>query len=158
MNRDDKGKNLSAVRIRRMRDGYEDIPLPQYATDHAAGADIRAAVDDPLTVQPGAIVAIPTNLVIELPPHLEAQIRPRSGLALHHGITLPNSPGTIDADYRGEIKIILMNAGTEPFTVSRGDRIAQIVLSPVVHAHWEESTELSETRRGEGGFGHSGKR
>ena len=156
MNRNDEGKNTSTVRILRLRDGYADIPLPHYASEHAAGADLRAAIDEPLTLEPGAIAAVPTNLVIELPPHLEAQIRPRSGLALKHGITLPNSPGTIDADYRGEIKVILLNAGTAPFTISRGDRIAQIVLSPVVHARWEEAPALSETRRGTGGFGHSG--
>src|SRR5512135_496434 len=100
MNRNDEGKKTSTVRILRLRDGYADIPLPHYASEHAAGADLRAAIDEPLTLEPGSIAAVPTNLVIELPPHLEAQIRPRSGLALKHGITLPNSPGTIDADYR----------------------------------------------------------
>lgn len=139
-----------------MRPGYDDVPLPAYATEHAAGADIRAAIDEPLTLAPGDIVAVPTNFAIELPPHLEAQVRPRSGLALKHGITLPNTPGTIDADYRGEVKVIMANIGRELFTIARGDRIAQLVVAPVVHVRWDETDALSETARGSGGFGHSG--
>jgi dUTP pyrophosphatase len=145
------------VRITRLRPGYDDIALPHYATEHAAGADLRAAIDDPVVLNPGDILAIPTNIAIELPPHLEAQVRPRSGLALKHGITLPNTPGTIDADYRGEIKVIMANIGRESYTIQRGERIAQLVISPVVHVRWEVSDELSETERGAGGFGHSGQ-
>ncbi|MDH7514822.1 MAG: dUTP diphosphatase [Bacteroidota bacterium] len=144
------------IRIVRLRPGYEDIPLPEYATDHAAGADLRAALDEPIELLPGDIVAVPTNLAVELPPHLEAQVRPRSGLALRHGITLPNSPGTIDADYRGEIKVILANMGRETVRISRGDRIAQLVIAPIVHARWIEVESLTATPRGEGGFGHTG--
>jgi dUTP pyrophosphatase len=144
------------IRVMRVRPGYNDVPLPAYATAHAAGADLRAAIDGPVTLQPGDITAIPTNIAIELPAHLEAQVRPRSGLALKHGITLPNTPGTIDADYRGEIKVIMANLGREPFVVTRGDRIAQLVVAPVVHARWREAETLSETARGDGGFGHSG--
>jgi dUTP pyrophosphatase len=139
-----------------MKPGYDDVPLPAYATEHAAGADIRAAIDEPLTLAPGDIVAVPTNFAIELPPQLEAQVRPRSGLALKHGITLPNTPGTIDADYRGEVKVIMANIGRKPFTIARGDRIAQLVVAPVVHVRWDETDTLSETTRGSGGFGHSG--
>ena len=149
-------KTEREIRVMRVRPGYGDVPLPAYATEHAAGADLRAAIDDPVTLQPGDIKAIPTNIAIELPEHLEAQVRPRSGLALKHGITLPNTPGTIDADYRGEIKVIMANIGREPFVVTRGDRIAQLVVSPVVHARWLEAETLSETARGDGGFGHSG--
>lgn len=144
------------VRIMRVRPGDEDIPFPHYATEHAAGVDLRAAVDENVVLKPGDIHAVPTNLAIELPPNLEAQVRPRSGLALHHGITLPNTPGTIDADYRGEIMVIMANMGNVPYTIRRGDRIAQLVISPVVHVRWIESDTLSGTARGTGGFGHSG--
>jgi dUTP pyrophosphatase len=146
------------IRILRLRKGYEDVDLPTYATEHAAGADIRAAIDEPIDLRPGEVTAVPTNLVIELPPHMEAQLRPRSGLALRHGITLPNAPGTIDADYRGEIKVIMANMGREPFRINRGDRIAQIVIAPVIHAQWIESGDLSDTTRGDGGFGHTGSK
>jgi dUTP pyrophosphatase len=145
-----------SVRITRLTQGFEDIPLPVYATPLSAGVDLRAAVAQPVTLHPGDITAVPTNLAIELPPNYEAQIRPRSGLALKHGITLPNTPGTIDADYRGEIKIILANIGREDFVVERGARIAQLVVAPVTHVHWEEAESLNETARGDGGFGHSG--
>lgn len=118
--------------------------------------DIRAAIEESITLLPGERRAIPTNFAIELPPNFEAQVRPRSGLALNYGITLPNSPGTIDADYRGEIKVILQNAGTEPFEIRRGDRIAQLVIAPITHIQWVETDTLSETQRGDGGFGHSG--
>lgn len=134
----------------------EDVPLPAYETQHAAGMDVRAAVCEPLTVAPGERVLVPTGLRIELPPGTEAQIRPRSGLAIRHGITLPNAPGTIDADYRGEIKVIVMNLGREPFTIRRGDRIAQMVVSPVQKVGWELVESLDSTERGEGGFGHTG--
>jgi dUTP pyrophosphatase len=150
------GRNTVSVPITRLRAGYDDIPLPTYASEHAAGADIRAAVDEPLVLLPGGIAAVPTNLAIELPPHLEAQVRPRSGLALRHGIIIPNAPGTIDADYRGEIKVIVGNIGAAPFTIARGDRIAQLVIAPVVHAEWSERDALGKTARGAGGFGSSG--
>ena len=136
--------------------GTEDLPLPRYETDHAAGMDLRAAVTEPLTVAPGARALVPTGLRVAVPPGFEAQVRPRSGLALKHGITLPNSPGTIDADYRGEVKVILMNAGDEPFVVRRGDRIAQLVVAPVARAVWRPAAELPPTARGDGGFGHTG--
>jgi dUTP pyrophosphatase len=111
-----------------------------------------------LRIEPGGRALVPTGLRIAVPPGCEAQVRPRSGLALRHGIVLPNAPGTIDSDYRGEIQVILLNAGSEPFTVRRGDRIAQLVLAPVLHAEWLEVADLEETPRGAGGFGHSGLR
>lgn len=148
-----------ALRVRVARlPGAEDLPLPFYASDGAAGADLAAAVDGELVIEPGARALVPTGLRIELPPGYEAQVRPRSGLALHHGVLLPNAPGTIDSDYRGELSVILLNAGSQPFTVKRGDRIAQIVVAPVSRATWEEAAQLDETRRGAGGFGHSGRR
>lgn len=145
-----------AVRITR-EPGCEDLPLPAYATDHAAGMDLRAAVREPLILAPGGRAAVPTGLRIALPPYVEAQIRPRSGLALNHGVTLPNTPGTIDPDYRGEIKVILINLGTEPFTIHRGDRIAQMVFASFTHAGLELADTLDPTPRGEGGFGHTGR-
>jgi len=148
-----------AVRVRVARlPGAEDLPLPFYATDGAAGADLAAAVDGELVIEPGARALVPTGLCLELPPGYEAQVRPRSGLALHHGVLLPNAPGTIDSDYRGELSVILLNAGSEAFTVKRGDRIAQIVVAPVTRVRWEEAARLGDTRRGAGGFGHSGRR
>jgi deoxyuridine 5'-triphosphate nucleotidohydrolase len=145
------------VKVTRLSPEFDDIPLPHYATEQAAGMDIRAAVAEPITLQPGDITAVPTNLAIELPPGYEMQVRPRSGLALKHGITLPNAPGTIDADYRGEIKIITANTGREPFTIERGERIAQLVLAPVVQAAWVEVDALNDTARSGGGFGSTGK-
>ncbi len=136
--------------------GCEDIALPSYETEHAAGMDLRAAIAKPLTLQPGARELIPAGIRIALPKGYEAQIRPRSGLAIKHGITLLNSPGTIDADYRGEIRIIMANLGQEPFTIKRGDRIAQLIIAPVTHVTWQETEELDETIRGTGGFGHTG--
>jgi dUTP pyrophosphatase len=133
------------------------LPLPSYATEHAAGLDLRAALTEPMTLAPGERAVVPTGLRIALPPGLEAQIRPRSGLALNHGIILPNAPGTIDADYRGEIKIIIMNLGHEPFVIRRGDRIAQMVIGSFVTATFELVAELGATARGEGGFGHTGR-
>jgi dUTP pyrophosphatase len=135
--------------------GAEDLPLPSYATPGAAGLDLRAAVPAPLRVAPGERVLVPTGLRVAVPPGFEAQVRPRSGLALRHGILLPNAPGTIDSDYRGEVQVILWNAGTEPFAISRGDRIAQLVVAPVARVELEEGA-LDDTTRGAGGFGSTG--
>ena len=143
------------MRVRRLPHG-RDLPLPQYATDGSAGADLHAAVDADLVLAPGARAAVPTGFAFALPPGYEAQVRPRSGLALKSGITLPNSPGTIDADYRGEVQVILLNAGHEPFVVTRGMRIAQIVIAPVTRAAWREEASLDDTARGAGGFGSTG--
>ena len=133
-----------------------DLPLPAYASDQAAGMDLHAAVDAPVTLEPGAIELIPTGVSIALPAEHEAQIRPRSGLAVKHGVTVANAPGTIDADYRGEVKVALINLGRSPFVVERAMRIAQMVIAPVVRAAWREVDELPSTERGEGGFGHTG--
>lgn len=137
--------------------GTEDLPLPKYQSTHASGMDLHAAVDEPLELAPGAIALIPTGLRIAVPPGFEAQIRPRSGLALKHGITVMNTPGTIDADYRGEVKVILGNLGPELFVINRGERICQMVLAPVVQAKLEVVAELDTTARGDGGFGHTGR-
>jgi dUTP pyrophosphatase len=134
----------------------EGLPLPAYATAGAAGMDLLAAVTQPVTIPPGSRALVPTGLVMALPPGHELQIRPRSGLALKHGIVLPNSPGTIDEDYRGEVQVIVLNAGDQPFTVERGMRIAQAVLSPVTRAIWREVEELDDTARSAGGFGSTG--
>jgi dUTP pyrophosphatase len=136
----------------------EGLPLPSYATPGAAGMDLLAAVREPLTIVPGARVLVPTGLTIALPAGYELQVRPRSGLALKHGVVLPNSPGTVDEDYRGELLVIVMNAGDAPFIVERGMRIAQAVVSPVVRAEWREVDTLPETSRGAGGFGSTGTR
>jgi dUTP pyrophosphatase len=137
-----------------------DLPLPAYETSGAAGMDLRAAIaeDQPLVLRPGARLAVPTGLAIALPPGHEAQVRPRSGLALRHGVTLLNSPGTVDADYRGEIKAMLINLGEEDFIIRRGDRIAQLVIAPVEQATWRELESLDDTIRGAGGFGSTGHR
>ena len=134
-----------------------DLPLPAYATAGAAGMDLLAAVTTPVTIAPGQRALIPTGLAIALPPGYELQIRPRSGLALRHGIVLPNSPGTIDEDYRGEIQVILLNTGDAPFVVERGARIAQAVLAPVTRARWHEVASLDATERDAGGFGSTGR-
>lgn len=134
----------------------EGLSLPAYETGHAAGMDLRAAIAEPVTLAPGERRLIPTALRIALPPGTEAQVRPRSGLAIEHGISMVNAPGTIDADYRGEIKVILINHGQETFTVARGDRIAQLVIAPVLQARWRPVDHLAETTRGDGGFGHTG--
>jgi dUTP pyrophosphatase len=148
---------VNTINVEIMRvPGCGDIPLPAYETEHAAGMDLHAAVDEAVVLEPGCRALVPTGLRIALPPGTEAQIRPRSGLAVRHGISMVNTPGTIDADYRGEIRIILINHGAEPFTVNRGDRIAQMVIAPVLRANWIEKDRLCETRRGEGGFGHTG--
>lgn len=136
--------------------GTEDIPLPQYMSEHASGMDIRAAVDAPVTLQHGDIALVPTGLFIAVPPGFEAQVRPRSGLALKQGIFVVNTPGTIDADYRGEVMIILGNIGKQPFVIERGARIAQMVITRVAQANWAPVDNLSETARNEGGFGHTG--
>jgi dUTP pyrophosphatase len=138
----------------------EGLPLPAYETEHAAGMDLRAAVpeDAPFDLRPGQRAAIPTGLTMAIPPGFEGQVRPRSGLALRSGVTCLNTPGTIDADYRGEVKVILVNLGEEDFTIRRGDRIAQLVIAPVTAAAWSEVATLDETARGEGGFGSTGGR
>jgi dUTP pyrophosphatase len=134
----------------------EGLPLPAYATDGAAGMDLLAAVTAPLVIAPGGRALVPTGLRIALPHGYELQVRPRSGLALKNGITLPNTPGTIDEDYRGELGVILLNTGTDAFTVERGMRIAQAVIAPVVRAAWREVAALPDTARGTGGFGSTG--
>lgn len=143
------------VRVQRLPHGA-DLPLPDYATAAAAGLDLLAAVAAPLAIPPGGRALIPTGLAIALPEGFELQIRPRSGLALRHGITLPNSPGTIDADYRGELGVLLLNTGAEAFTVTRGMRIAQAVLAPVTRLAWVPVAALDDTARGAGGFGSTG--
>ncbi len=134
-----------------------DLPLPRYQTEGAAGVDLYAAVREPVVLQPGERALIRTGIRIALPPGYEAQVRPRSGLAARHGIALVNSPGTIDSDYRGEIQVVVINLGQEPFTIQRGERIAQLVVAPVVRIEWEPVGELPATARGEGGFGHTGR-
>ena len=136
----------------------EGLDLPSYATELSAGMDLRAAVpdDDPMTLAPGERALVPTGLQIALPAGYEAQVRPRSGLAVKHGITVLNSPGTIDADYRGEVKVILINHGSEPFRITRGERIAQMVIARHAHVAWEVQEDLAETSRGAGGFGSTG--
>ena len=142
-----------AVRIKRMPHG-EGLALPAYATPGAAGMDVLAAED--LTLAPGSRHAVATGFSVAIPAGYEIQVRPRSGLALKYGISVPNTPGTIDSDYRGELKVILINHGAESFAIARGDRIAQLVLAPVTQAQWEEAAELDETERGAGGFGSTG--
>lgn len=146
------------IQVKREPHG-EGLPLPSYESDQAAGMDLRAAVADnaPLTLAPGKHAMVPTGLCIALPAGYEAQVRPRSGLAAKHGITVLNTPGTVDADYRGEVKVILINLGAEPFEIARGERIAQMVIAPVTQGLFAEVTELSETARGAGGFGSTGK-
>ena len=141
------------VQVKRLPHGA-GLPLPAYATAGAAGMDVVSAED--VTIAPGARHAVATGLALAIPQGYEIQVRPRSGLALKHGITVPNTPGTIDSDYRGELKVILINHGADPFAIARGDRVAQLVLAPVVHAAWDEVAELDATERGEGGFGSTG--
>ena len=143
------------VRFRRL-ESNPDLPLPARATAHAAGYDIRSA-EDAVTLQPGEIRLVGTGLVMELPEGIECQVRPRSGLALRHGVTLPNSPGTIDPDYRGELRIIMQNLGPAPVTLARGERIAQLVFGRFEAPEVEEAEEVSKTLRGEGGFGSTGR-
>lgn len=144
------------VRVERLAHGH-DLPLPAYATEHAAGLDLRAAVDAELVLAPGQRAAVPTGLRLEIPPGFEGQVRPRSGLALAHGVTVANAPGTIDADYRGELRVILVNLGDHPFAIRRGERVAQLVLAPVARAELVESDSLGGTARGPGGFGSTGR-
>lgn len=141
------------VRVKRLPHG-QDLPLPAYATAGAAGMDVVAAED--VVIAPGARHPVATGFAVAIPDGFEIQVRPRSGLALKHGITVPNTPGTIDSDYRGELKVLLINHGTEPFAIARGDRVAQLVLAPVVQAAWDEVAALDETARGAGGFGSTG--
>ena len=146
------------VPITRLPHG-QDLPLPAYETAQAAGMDLRAAVpdDEPLVLRPGSRFPVPTGLAFALPPGFEGQVRPRSGLAFKHGVTCLNSPGTVDADYRGEVKVILINHGEEDFVIRRGERIAQLIIAPVVQAVWAEVDSLDETARGAGGFGSTGR-
>ncbi len=134
----------------------EGLELPAYATQDSAGLDVRAALDEPLRLEPGSRALVPTGLQMALPQGYEAQIRPRSGLAFRHGITMLNTPGTIDADYRGEVKVLAVNLGDEPFEIRHGDRIAQMVIAPVIRAAVKGVEELPESERGEGGFGSTG--
>jgi dUTP pyrophosphatase len=145
------------VRFRRL-DHALDLPAPAVASALSAGADLRAAVASAAVLEPGGRLLVPTGIAIEIPAGWEGQVRPRSGLAAEHGVTVLNAPGTIDADYRGEVAVLLINHGSAPYTVRRGDRIAQIVIAPAAAARWEETTELSASARGAGGFGSTGSR
>ena len=144
------------VMIRRLP-GTDDVPLPSYQSADAAAMDLHAAVVEPLAIAPGQVAAVPCGFQIAVPPGHEAQVRPRSGLAAKHALLVPNSPGTIDADYRGEVKVLLLNAGKEPFTVTRSMRIAQMLIVPVPRVAWKEVAELPSTARGAGGFGSTGR-
>ena len=145
------------IKIKRISKEFNDIPLPEYATEGSAGVDIRATIKKPLIVKIGEVVIVPTNLSVEIPQGYEIQVRPRSGLAAKHGIGILNSPGTVDSDYRGEIKIILINFGKEDFTIQKGERIAQLIVSRVFRADFNEENSLNVSKRGSGGFGHTGK-
>ncbi len=146
--------SIPALPVRIVNQGRH--PLPQYATDHSAGLDLRANLDAPITLTPGQRALIPTGLFLELPEGTEAQVRPRSGLAFKHGVTVLNSPGTIDADYRGEVGVLLINHGHEPFTVNDGERIAQLVVARYIRVSFAEVPDLRASERGAGGFGHTG--
>ena len=143
------------VRVRRLPHA-EGLPLPVYATGGAAGADLRAAVDSDIVIEPGTRCAVPTGLVLEIPNGFEAQVRPRSGLAIRQGLTIVNAPGTIDSDYRGELKVLLVNLGAESIVIARGDRVAQMVVAPVTRAAFVEADDLTASDRGSGGFGSTG--
>jgi len=145
------------IAITRLSPATQDVPLPMYTTAEAAGMDVRAAVEQDLVVRPKETVLVPTGFAMAIPPGFEAQVRPRSGLAIKHQIGILNSPGTIDADYRGEVRIILTNFGATDFLIKRGDRIAQMVIAPYVKAEWDERESLDPTGRGAGGFGHTGR-
>lgn len=150
---------MTTIDVRIMRLPHSaGLPLPSYQTEHAAGLDLIAALpaDKPVAIAPGARALIPTGIAIALPPGTEAQVRPRSGLAVKHGLTLLNTPGTIDADYRGELQVLLVNLGSESVTIARGMRIAQLVIAPVARAQLRETSSLDETTRGSGGFGSTG--
>ena len=145
---------MTTVAIKKLR---PDAVMPRYMTATAAGLDLSAAIDAAIEVAPGARVAVGTGLALAIAPGFEGQVRPRSGLAINHGITVVNAPGTIDADYRGEVKILLVNLGREPFTIHAGDRIAQLVIAPVIQATLVETDDLASTERGAGGFGSTGR-
>jgi len=145
------------VKITRIDNSVHDIPLPIYATEHSAGMDICAAVDGEVVLKPGETALIPSGFAIALPEGYEAQVRPRSGLAVKHQIGILNSPGTIDSDYRGEVKVVLTNFGKRDFVIKRGERIAQLVIGRYSRVLWEEQDVLEETQRGAGGFGHTGR-
>lgn len=150
--------DVVAICVRRVRAGESaPLPLPAYQTPGASGMDLLADVAEPLTLAPGTRALVPTGLAVEIPPAFEGQVRPRSGLALRQGLTVLNAPGTIDADYRGEVQVLLINLGTEPVEIRRGDRIAQLVIAPVVRARWQEVDQLGATVRAGGGFGHTGQ-
>ncbi len=149
--------NEIKMNIKRISENFNDISFPYYATEGSSGMDIRAAIDDEIILEAGKVDMIPTNLIVEIPEGFEIQVRPRSGLAAKHGIGLLNSPGTIDSDYRGEVKIILFNFSKEDFVIKRGDRIAQLILSKFYRAELNQTENLSSSSRGEGGFGHTGK-
>ncbi|AFH48463.1 dUTP pyrophosphatase [Ignavibacterium album JCM 16511] len=146
------------IKVKRLSEEFSDVQLPAYTTEGSAGMDIRAAVKSELIIEPGKVALVPTNISVEIPQGYEIQVRPRSGLAANNSIGILNSPGTIDSDYRGEIKIIMMNFGDEPFIIHRGDRIAQLVVSKVYQAKIIETENLNSSKRGEGGFGHTGKK
>ena len=154
----DAQKGLLSIPIRRVRGEVDaDLPLPQYMSDRAAGMDLFAAVDADLTIQPQEAALVPTGLAVAIPAGYEGQIRARSGLAIKHGLAVINAPGTIDSDYRGEIKVALINLGKKPFAIHRGDRIGQMIISRVYRAQWDLRKDLDETDRNEGGFGHTGR-
>lgn len=150
--------NAVNIKVKRLNEKFNDIPLPSYSTEGSSGMDIRAAIDDFVIIKKNETALIPTNISVEIPDGYEIQVRPRSGLAANYGIGILNAPGTIDSDYRGEIKIIMFNFGTEDFKINRGDRIAQIVLNKFYKAVFNESAELNNSRRGSGGFGHTGEK
>jgi dUTP pyrophosphatase len=144
------------IPVQRLRPSENPLPLPRYMTAGAAGMDLVADPGEPVELAPGARALVPTGIAVQIPPGFEAQVRPRSGLALRHGVTLLNSPGTIDSDYRGEIMVLMINLGDRPYTVRRGERIAQMVVAPVVQAELREVESLASSHRGPGGFGHTG--
>jgi dUTP diphosphatase len=145
------------VQVKRLRESSgEQVPLPRYMTEHSAGMDLYADVEGEVVLDPGERRLIPTGIALSIPPGFEGQVRPRSGLAMREGISLVNTPGTIDADYRGEVGVLLINFGKQPFRLKRGDRIAQLVIAPVCRAELELTDELEATSRNEGGFGHTG--
>ena len=145
---------MATLLIKRLGSDHDDLPLPSYATEHSSGLDLRSSEE--VTLAPGAYTMVPTGIAIEIPVGFEGQVRPRSGLAAKHGVTCLNSPGTIDADYRGEVKVILINHGKLPVTFARGERIAQLVIAPYEKVDIADAEELTETTRGSGGFGHTG--
>ena len=154
----DPQNGLLSIPIRRVRgEADADLPLPQYMSARAAGMDLFAAVGSEVTIQPQEAALVPTGLAVAIPEGFEGQIRARSGLAIHHGLAVINAPGTIDSDYRGEIKVALINLGKKPFTIHRGDRIGQMIISRVYRAQWDLREDLDETDRNEGGFGHTGR-